>query len=279
MMPVKSASFLVGLLALADAHRSLAVGRESCSCQPGSRPAESYHIHVMFFTPDNPAGVPPGDPAGNNPNNMQNAAALRTTFMQQFNISDCPPTGPGRDPTVLCAYEVDPATGAQPFPAIQPFVTPEFAFFVPVDRYTDAVGWMMIHRGVFDVFVHPNTCGWSCAVQDHLLNSLWMGTPWKVKFQLPSQASLAAPAAPSALDEEIVVGSVLPAAVNSDVANPLLGPAILLACALVASLVLNGLCLWSHVVTSARAKTTPKMAAPRTGCSEDPAHVSPSPRF
>jgi len=187
-MAATSISLLAGLLALADAHSSAAVSADtmSCSCVPGSRPAESYHIHVMFFTPDNPAGVPPDDPAGNNPNNMKNAVILRTAFMEHFNISDCPPTGPGQDPTVLCAFEVDPATGAQSFPSKQPFVTPEFAFFVPVGRYTEAVGWMMLNRGVFDVFVHPNTCGWDCAVQDHLLSSLWMGTPWKVKFQLPS---------------------------------------------------------------------------------------------
>lgn len=152
---------------------------------PGSRPAESYHIHVMFFIPDAP-GASPHDPAANNPNNRKNAELLRATFMQHFNISECPPSSRGHDPTVLCAFEVDPATGGQPAPAKQPFVTPEFAFFVPVDRYTESVGWMMLNRGVFDVFVHPNTCGWSCAVQDHLLSSVWMGTPWQVKFRLPS---------------------------------------------------------------------------------------------
>ena len=100
------------------------------------------------------------------------------------------------DPTELCYFPVDPETGGQPFPAAQPFVTPEFAFFVPLDRWGDAVPWMMIHRGVFDVLVHPNTCGWSCAPQDHLLSSLWMGNPWPVKFRLPEGQQTGPPGPP-----------------------------------------------------------------------------------
>jgi hypothetical protein len=150
---------------------------KNCTCVPGSRPAESYHIHVMFLTPDGP-DVRADDPAGKNPNNRENAAALRTAFIEQFGISECPEDHDHhRDPTELCAFAVDARTGAQGFPAAQPFVTPEFAFFVPLNRWADAVPWMMINRGVFDVLVHPNTCGWSCAAQDHLLSSLWMGKP------------------------------------------------------------------------------------------------------
>ena len=100
------------------------------------------------------------------------------------------------DPTELCYFPVDPETGGQPFPAAQPFVTPEFAFFVPLDRWGDAVPWMMIHRGVFDVLVHPNTCGWSCAPQDHLLSSLWMGNPWPVKFRLQEGQQTGPPGPP-----------------------------------------------------------------------------------
>ena len=190
---------LVAVLAAADAHvqptRRLqghgpSKHGQNCSCVPGSRPAESYHIHVMFYPHDAP-NVRADDPAGNNPNNAANAAALRTAFMEHFDIAECPDEGPPggggphEDPTELCAFAVDPATGGQPFPAAQPFTTPEFAFFVPLDRWADAVPWMMLHRGVFDVLVHPNTCGWSCAPQDHLLNSIWMGNPWPVKFRLP----------------------------------------------------------------------------------------------
>lgn len=184
-------------------------GGQNCSCVPGSRPAESYHIHVMFYPMDAP-NVNPDDPAGNNPNNAENAAALRTAFMEHFNIAECPDEGPpGRpheDPSELCAFAVDPTTGGQPFPAAQPFVTPEFAFFVPLDRWADAVPWMMLNRGVFDVLVHPNTCGWSCAPQDHLLNSIWMGKPWPVKFRLPTEQSGQPSPSPHVPHEELGPG-------------------------------------------------------------------------
>eukprot|EP01052_Picozoa_sp_SAG31_P028945 SAG31_NODE_2836_length_5019_cov_2.059350_9_plen_303_part_00 len=165
--------------------------KENCTCVPGSRPAESYHIHVMFYGPDAPHPNP-DDPAANNPNNKRNALALRTAFMDHFEIAECEESG-WDDPTELCAFPVDQNTGGQPFPAAQPFVTPEFAFFVPLDRWSDAVPWMMLHRGVFDVLVHPNTCGWACAPQDHLLSSLWMGKPWPVKFRLPEAQHVGAP--------------------------------------------------------------------------------------
>merc|ERR1712032_936875 len=38
------------------------------------------------------------------------------------------------------------------------------------------------------------TCGWSCAPNDHLQSSFWMGTPWPVKFQLPATAAAVAAA-------------------------------------------------------------------------------------
>ena len=65
-------------------------GHPNCSCIPGSRPAESYHIHVMFYGPDAP-DVNPRDPAGNNPNNAAGAGALRTRFIEHFGIDECPP--------------------------------------------------------------------------------------------------------------------------------------------------------------------------------------------
>ena len=57
---------------------------------------------------------------------------------------------------------------------------------------------MMANHGELDFLVHPNTCGFKCSPQDHLLWSLWGGNKWPVKFQLPSAspAAVAAPAVP-----------------------------------------------------------------------------------
>ena len=83
--------FLAIILLAADAHQHPPAARRNggnCTCVPGSRPAESYHIHVMFMRPDNP-NANPGDPAAHNPNNPTNAAALRAGFIQHFGITDC----------------------------------------------------------------------------------------------------------------------------------------------------------------------------------------------
>ena len=190
--------FLFAVIACADAHpHGSKRASKNCTCVPGSRPAESYHIHVMFMRPD-ASDANPQDPAANNPNNPGSAMALRNAFIKHFVISECAEGKEVDVQDILCYFAAD-TTGrqtfpGQPYPAAQPFVTPEFAFFVPVDRWKDAVSWMMLNRGVFDVFVHPNTCGWACAPSDHLQSSFWMGTPWPVKFQLPAAAAAASAA-------------------------------------------------------------------------------------
>ena len=87
----------------------------------------------------------------------------------------------------LCAFPVDAMGKGTGIDTI-PFVTPEFGIFLPVQRYGEVVPWMMANRGELDVLVHPNSCGWKCSPQDHLLWSLWGGDKWKVRFQLPSIA-------------------------------------------------------------------------------------------
>ena len=181
---MKRVGLLSLVLAFADAHPHAVRSEENCTCEAGARPFESYHIHVMFFWDED---VPPSDPvAGPNPRDSTHARALRKAFVEHFNITECE-DGPTFDPSEkLCAFPVDAmgmGSGIDP----RPFVTAEFAFYVPVDRYADAVPWMMANRGDLDVLVHPNTCGWKCSAQDHLLWSLWGGDKWKVRFQLPSK--------------------------------------------------------------------------------------------
>merc|ERR1712066_338092 len=88
--------------------------------------------------------------------------------------------------TTLCAFAVDD-TGAGGVRNAAPFVAPNFAIFVPVDRYADAIPWMMANRGELDFLVHPNTCGFTCSPQDHLLWSMWGGNKWQVRFELPTE--------------------------------------------------------------------------------------------
>ena len=87
----------------------------------------SYHIHVLFW-----------------PNNNQSVDAARTlydAFIANFNASMLPCVqGPGnwRSLTAggLCTYGMDMTAGG-------PFLTAQFAFFVPPDRFADTVPWIM----------------------------------------------------------------------------------------------------------------------------------------
>ena len=77
------------------------------------------------------------------------------------------------------------ATGAGYPRNAAPFVAPNFAIFITVDKVAAVVPWMMANRGDLDFILHPNTCGFTCSPQDHLLWSMWAGNKWDVRFQLP----------------------------------------------------------------------------------------------
>jgi len=177
--------FLFTVLASVDAHSHPMhpmKSQEDCTCEPGAKPFESYHIHVLFYED----GI---EQFENNTHNSKFARALRKRFIEHFKIGECSKKDIF-NLTTLCAFEVD-ATGAGGVANAAPFVTPNFAIFVPVDRYAEAVPWMMANRGDLDFLVHPNSCGFSCSPQDHLLWSVWGGNKWPVRFQLPEPISAA----------------------------------------------------------------------------------------
>jgi len=176
MPTIQKVALLLAVLALANAHPHPVANEEKCSCVPGAKAFESYHIHVLFY--------PEGDGEWvNNTHNPKFARALRNAFMEHFNITECDESpGSGGDLNTLCAFPVNEMGSGTCPGAACPFVNPNFAFFVPANRYADTVPWMMGNRGNLDFMVHPNTCGWSCAPQDHLLNSIWGGNKWPVRF-------------------------------------------------------------------------------------------------
>lgn len=73
----------------------------------------------------------------------------------------------------MCVFPVnmDPVTGHGPF------LTAEYAFFVPKEDLQRATNWMVQHRGVYDVLIHPNT---GCHVQDHTDWAMWSGNKWEL---------------------------------------------------------------------------------------------------
>lgn len=168
---------LLAVLTLMDAHPQPVRSEEGCSCEPGANSHDSYHIHVLFY----PDGT---EEFSNNTHSSKFARALRKSFIDHFNVPPCDERIAAFNLTSLCAFAVD-ATGAGGPVNAAPFVAPNFAFFVPVDRYADTVPWMMANRGDLDFMVHANQCGFACSLQTHVEWALWGGDKWQVRFQLP----------------------------------------------------------------------------------------------
>jgi aromatic ring-cleaving dioxygenase len=81
---------------------------------------------------------------------------MNRSFLQQCSpCDDSNTTGPYN---FLCMFEPDLPKPAGPFPIS------EWAVFVPPQFLAATFTWMMQHRGVFDVFVHPNS---GCEIYDH----------------------------------------------------------------------------------------------------------------
>jgi hypothetical protein len=176
------ALLLVAGLDLANAHAHPVRSEQGCTCEPGARPFESYHIHVLFYPDlvnDDGSAAPE---FSNNTHSSSFARALRKKFVKRFNVPECDDKNIF-NLTSLCAFAVD-AEGTGGIRNTAPFVNPNWAVFVPVDRYADTVPWMMANRGDLDFLVHPNSCGFTCSPKDHLLWSLWGGNKWPVRFTL-----------------------------------------------------------------------------------------------
>ena len=65
----------------------------------------------------------------------------------------------------ICAFEID-------WKPAGPFWTAQYSWFVPVEKLTDAVAWVVRHKGDLDVLVHPNS---GCEVEDHTSWAMWGG--------------------------------------------------------------------------------------------------------
>ncbi len=132
------------------------------ACNRADSPPEiySYHIHILFWQSNNQS--------------VTNAMNLRSAFMSEFGLVDgtpCDDSNVTHPPTTLCAFEPDYPTPAPPF------LTCEWAIFVPPSDYGRTVQWITQRRGNLDLFVHPNS---GCEIEDHTLWPLWGGKPWEL---------------------------------------------------------------------------------------------------
>ena len=123
----------------------------------------SYHIHVIFWY--------------TNPERVKMAMDLRQRFMERFDLGtpedNCTmrpgDPAPGHD---MCVFK--PHTKA-----IQngPFLQGDFAIFIPPALLQETSAWMLQHRGILDVFIHPNS---GCEVNDHTKWNTYAGVKWPI---------------------------------------------------------------------------------------------------
>ena len=119
----------------------------------------SYHIHTLFWQMS--------------AESVTKAMEFQQAFFDEFELNGveiCTFEAPDPQPNIedICAFEIDWMPSG-------PFVTANFAFFVPKGHYEKAVSWSMQNRGDLDIFVHPNS---GCHVEDHIKWSVWGGNKW-----------------------------------------------------------------------------------------------------
>lgn len=146
-------------LFLASAHVQPGVrAMGSCADHP---PAQSYHIHVLFWQ--------------TNTNSTNSALKLQDEFLANFGLTKesntCPFEPGSTEPDApMCVFSTD-------FEPAGPFLTAQTALFIPVADYQRTVSWIVPRRGSLDVFVHPNS---GCSTNDHVYDGLWAGNKWEI---------------------------------------------------------------------------------------------------
>jgi aromatic ring-cleaving dioxygenase len=134
-------------------------------------PFQSYHIHILYWPDAESLHDAPG------------ALRLRKAFIDHFDLQYEPNctglTGQGR----LCMIPLDEKPG---FGFSHPFPVPNWAAYVPLERFADTVPWIMQNRGVYDILVHPNS---GCMLNDPRNWAVWGGSKWELMLEPRSQST------------------------------------------------------------------------------------------
>ena len=141
-----------------------------------ANPFLSYHLHTLFWP--------------SNANSTAAAKNVHVAFLQQFpEASSCTfgPTNPAPEQTTPCVFEPD-------FAPAGPFLTGNFAYFLPVSYHEKIIAWFLQQKAqllqpklklnlladsqpTLDFFIHPNS---GCSRQDHTHSALWGGQKWEL---------------------------------------------------------------------------------------------------
>ena len=126
--------------------------------KPNPAKAHSWHFHILFWS--------------SNENHKKGAYDLRDKFISEFTkilgpIPICKDLYHG---DIVCLF--DPHEQAN-----GPFLTAEWSVFITNETFDVIVRWIMQNRGIYDLFVHPNS---GCQVDDHTRWAMWGGNSWEL---------------------------------------------------------------------------------------------------
>eukprot|EP01063_Lacrimia_lanifica_P009348 TRINITY_DN16336_c1_g1_i1.p1 TRINITY_DN16336_c1_g1~~TRINITY_DN16336_c1_g1_i1.p1 ORF type:complete len:404 (+),score=112.45 TRINITY_DN16336_c1_g1_i1:66-1277(+) len=128
-------------------------------------PIRSFHVHTLYHLRRHNDAC----------HGYDQAMALREKFMTAFDMHGRSECQSDFDQGDLCMFVVSMG----PF---GPFTTPEWAVFVPVDRYAAVTQWFIQHRGPLTVFIHPNT---GYERNDHSDWAMWAGEAYPLALDAP----------------------------------------------------------------------------------------------
>eukprot|EP00013_Stygamoeba_regulata_P028648 CAMPEP_0177664204 /NCGR_PEP_ID=MMETSP0447-20121125/20358_1 /TAXON_ID=0 /ORGANISM="Stygamoeba regulata, Strain BSH-02190019" /LENGTH=179 /DNA_ID=CAMNT_0019170139 /DNA_START=11 /DNA_END=550 /DNA_ORIENTATION=+ len=167
---------LVCLGGAALAHSTIYPDVDPLTCKD-SPPFRSFHIHCLFWHADKESTA--------------GALKLRDDFIKEFNLANVTLCKDLFHEDRLCMFEIEN------YP-VGPFVTGQWSAFLLPEHYARATQWIMQHRGIYDILIHPNT---GCGVEDHTQWNVWGGNPWEINTRAFSQHTPFPPAPLASLSE------------------------------------------------------------------------------
>jgi len=131
-------------------------------------PFHSYHVHVNYVQNSQIA--------------TKCAALLHEAFATRFNLTDVEcQGGPLTPQSHMCLYPWSAEKGDK-FGG--PFVSGNWAAFVPLEKYQEVVEWVAQHRQdgpiALDALFHPNS---NYPLKDHMRWSTWAGRAWPINYE------------------------------------------------------------------------------------------------
>jgi len=131
-------------------------------------PIWSYHIHCLFVS--------------NDMSRTKIAMNLYERFQTQFNLTRSSLCTSTFNEKRLCMFDFEVVQDVD-----SPFVSGNWAVFVPIPWFDTTVRWVMQNRGDLDIFIHPNS---GAEVSDHMNRALWGGRTWPINTSAFSNQTL-----------------------------------------------------------------------------------------